>query len=430
MSSNKPILSLLPFAVFLLLYLGTGITLEMQGEADAFYQFPPAAAALLAIAPALAVYWRDLEGVIQTFLRGMAESTVIIMCLIFLLAGAFSAVTKAMGGVESTVNLGLTLLPSHWLLPGFFLIACCVSLAIGTSMGTIGTVAPIALGVAAKAGLPIPLTMGVVVGGAMFGDNLSAISDTTIAATMTQGAAMKDKMRVNFRFALPAAAIVVALLLLNAEPAAAVGDKPFSLIKTLPYAVVLALSVAGVNVVLVLLTGILFAGLVGFATGSLGFLQFGKAIYDGFLSMADIYFLSSIVAGLASVATQYGGLNYLLSGVLKLVRSKRSAETALAVMVSVADLCIANNVIAILVTGKLSKELSERFAITPARAANLLDIYSCFWQGILPYGAQLLLAGSLAHISPVQIMPHVWYVFVLGLITTLTIALGRGAGTR
>lgn len=418
---NRGFFALLPFISFLLLYMSVGIWFSYQGTDFAFYQFPAASCALIGFGVALLMGYRNVNEQVRVFTQGIGDENVILMCLIFMLAGAFSVVTKATGAIDNTVNLGLSFLPSYALLPGIFLISCLISFAMGSAMGTISTIAPIALGIATKGQIDLPLTMGSIVGGAMFGDNLSIISDTTVAATSTQGCTMREKMKSNIKIAIPAALAVLALLFVFAKPHTSNGIYEFSFLKSLPYAVVIGLALTGLNVVVVLMLGITSAALVGFATDALTFVEFGKATYEGFLSMAEVFFLTVLSAGLAAIATKEGGLDYLLSKLQRLIRSTRTAELGIAALVSLADICIANNTVAIIVTGPMVKQIAERFHIAKARAASLMDIYSCVWQGLIPFGAQILLAGGLSKLSPFSIIPYTWYPMALGIAATLSI---------
>jgi Na+/H+ antiporter NhaC len=421
----RRIFALIPFFTFLVLYIAVGVWLSLNGADMAFYQFPAASCALIGFGVALMLGWRNVGEQVQTFTKGIGEETIILMCLIFLLAGAFATVTKAMGGVDATVHLGLSILPSALVLPGLFLIACFVSMAMGTSMGTISTVVPIALGIAAQTDLSLPLTVGTVVGGAMFGDNLSLISDTTVAATSSQGCDMKEKMLANLKIALPAAIVVLIALFYFGSSADIPVAGGGSLIPVIPYAAVLALALMGFNVIVVLMIGTALAASIGMAIGSFDFVQVGKLTYQGFESMAEVFFVTVLVAGLAAIATKEGGLDLIVEKLRPWLRSKRSAEAGIAAFVSTADLCVANNTIAIIVTGKVVKQISDEQGIAPARAASLLDIFSCVWQGLIPYGAQILLAGSLSQIQPFQIIPFVWYPIVLGIAAIIAIIIQR-----
>lgn len=424
-AGRRRIFALIPFLTFLVLYISVGLWLSYNSTEGAFYQFPAASCALIGFGVALLIGWRNVGEHVRTFTQGIGDETIILMCLIFLLAGAFAAVTKAMGGVDATVHIGLHLLPKSLVLPGLFIIACFVSMAMGTSMGTISTVVPIALGVASQTDLSLPLTVGAVVGGSMFGDNLSIISDTTVAATSSQGCDMKSKMLANLKIAVPAALVVAGLLFYFGTSSDFPVANSYSIIPTIPYVVVLILALIGVNVIVVLMIGTTLAALIGILTGSLNFVQIGQITYKGFESMSEVFFVTVLVAGLAAIATKEGGLDYLLEKIRPLLRSKRSAEAGVATIVSVADLCVANNTIAIIVTGKVVKQISNEHGIAPARAASLLDIFSCVWQGLIPYGAQLLLAGSLSKLAPFEIITYVWYPMALGVGAIIAIIIQR-----
>ncbi|MBU4484730.1 Na+/H+ antiporter NhaC family protein [bacterium] len=413
--------ALIPFLVFLTLYFSIGIYLAIQGTDYAFYQFPAASCAMIAFAVALLMRLKNVHEQVEIFLHGISDKNVIIMLLIFLLAGAFAAVTKKMGGVDSTVNMGLSFIPHKMILPSLFLISCFISLAMGTSMGTIGAVAPIAIGLASAVGLPMALTMGAVLGGAMFGDNLSIISDTTIAATATQGCDMRSKFRMNFKIVIPAAVIVFLMLWFVSNPQTAPKEYTYSFIKTVPYILVLVTAISGVNVIAVLMLGIFSSIGIGFATNSVAFIELGKTINDGFMSMTDVIFMAFFAAGLAQIAAEEGGLSYLLYKLRRLIKGKRRAEIGIAGLVSVADMCTANNTIAIVITGKMAKGISNQYNISAPRTASLLDIFASVWQGIIPYGAQLLLIGGLSKLSPFEIIPYAWYPFALFVAGTLAI---------
>ena len=424
MASNnikRPFIGALPFLSFLALYISVGLYFAAQSDSEAFFYFPAPASALLAFGIAMLLAGKKVDQVIHDFISGIADNTVILMCLVFLLAGAFSSVSKSMGGVESTVNLGLTFLPNNLILPSIFLIACFVSLAMGTSMGTSGAVMPIAFGLAEKAGFDPSLAAGIVLGGAIFGDNLSIISDTTIAATGTQNCSMRSKMIANLPIAIPAALVVTGLLFFQNVSTSLNEILPYSLWKTLPYLIVIVLSVWGLNVLAVLMIGITLSGAIGLASGQLTFVTFGKSIYTGFLDMSDVFFLTLLIAGLAALATKAGTIHSAVNHLHKRVRSKRSAEGAIATIVSLADIALANNTIAILVTGKVCKNISNDYKLLPQRIASILDIFSCAFQGLLPYAPQMLLAASLTHLSPFQILPYTWYPMVLGTFSILSI---------
>lgn len=418
-------LSLIPFIGFLSLYIGAGIFFTLKGKEMAFYQFPAPACALFSFGLALLIGHKHIRVHIKTFTAGIGEETVVLMCLIFLLAGAFSSVSKAAGSIDAAVNFGIFLLPSSLLLPGLFLIACFVSFSMGTSMGTISTVIPIAIGVSEASGLALPLVAGTVLSGAMFGDNLSVISDTTIAATATQGCAMKEKMAANLKLALPSALLVFVLLFLfqTETPKTLVND--FSIVKIFPYALVLGLAIAGVHVVVVLMLGILASILVGLLYDSFLIFEVGKIVYEGFVSMSDVFFVTILIAGISAIAAKEGGLDYVLKKLSPLAKSKRSAEGVIATCTSLADICVANNTVAILFVGPVAKRISSDFGITKARSASLLDVFSCVWQGLIPHGAQLLLVGGLCKLSGFAILPYAYYPIILGIVSIISILIGE-----
>lgn len=421
---QQPLLALLPLGVFLVIFLGTGLYLHLTGAEMAFYQLPAPVAALAGIIVGMLVLKGSLSHKLEVLVKGIGDSNIIIMCLVFILAGAFATVAKAMGGVEATVNFGISIIPTSLLLPGIFLISAFISTAMGTSMGTIAAITPIAIGIADKAGLGLAIAVGAVIGGAMFGDNLSMISDTTIAATRTQGAEMKDKFKMNFFIALPAAILTVIFLAIFSSGTGTLdGHYPYTIIKVIPYLLVLGLALIGMNVFAVLTIGIITAGVIGLAGGEIGsLLHFGQLIYEGFTGMQEIFLLSFLTGGLAELNRHYGGLDYLLNFVGSRIKSKKGAEFGLAGLISVADIATANNTVAIVLAGPIAKDLAEKHGVSPKRAASILDIFSCVWQGLIPYGAQILLAGSLAGLSPFAIIPTLWYQFILAIITLVAIA--------
>ncbi len=413
--------SLTPLLAFLLVYIGAGLWFSLEGQAMAFYQFPAPSCALFGFGVAMIMGYKDLNAHIATFVSGIGDNTVVLMCIIFLLAGAFSALTKATGSVDASVNLGIYLLPDRLLLPGLFLISCFISFSMGTSMGTISTIIPIAIGLSESANLHLPLVAATVIGGAMFGDNLSVISDTTIAATGTQGCGMKEKMAANIKIAVPAAILVFIILFFLGTPTGHAIEGELSLIRILPYALVLALAVRGVNVVVVLMIGILASIIIGLMTDSFHILTVGKIVYDGFMSMADVFFVTFLIAGLAAIASKEGGLDYLLKKLSPWAKGKRSAELVIAACVSIADICIANNTVAILFSGPVAKKLATQFHIARGRAASILDVFSCVWQGVIPHGAQILLAGGLCQLSGFDILPYSYYPALLGIVALIDI---------
>lgn len=408
-------LALLPLGVFLVLFVGSGI---ITGD---FYKMPALVAFLIAGGIALLFNKKEnLETKMNVFCKGAGDTNIILMVIIFLLAGAFSSVAKAMGGVDSTVNLSLSILPSNLLVAGLFIIGCFISISMGTSVGTIAALAPIALGVAQKTGIPVPLVIGAVVGGAMFGDNLSMISDTTIAAVRTQGCELKDKFKMNFLIVLPAAiatAIILTVVTLGYGNVATQSYE-YDIIKVLPYILVLAGALIGVNVFALLGSGILFAGAVGIFSNSFDILGFIGAISEGLGGMYELSLLVIVVGGVVSLIKFNGGIDYILHFITSKIKSKKGAEFGIAALVSVIDLCTANNTIAIVTAGPLAKDIAEKYDIDPRKTASILDIFSSCWQGVIPYGAQLLTAAGIAGISPVEIIKYLYYpglMFICGI---------------
>ena len=419
MSVRPSALALTPLLLFLALFFGAGLYYTAQGEAMGFYQLRAPVAILPALA--LGVWLARRRGVPaqQTLLQGMGDGNVMLMCLIFLLAGAFATVSKAIGAVDAVVALGLGALPGGLILPGLFLVAAFVSLSIGTSMGTLAAVVPIALGVADAAGLDRVLVTSAVLGGAMFGDNLSIISDTTIAATRSQGAEMRDKFRENFRIALPAAIATIVLLATLGDAAPVEAPDAASPWLVLPYVVVLGLALAGLDVVLVLGIGLVVSGVFGFVLAQeYDMVSFAGDIYLGFESMVEITLLSILIGGLAALIKATGGLAWLAQVIAKFARGhtgRRAGEISIAALAAGSDALTANNTVAILVTGSLAKDIAQRHGISPRRAASVLDIFACVVQGVLPYGAQILLAASLAAVSPLALAGSVYYCWLLAL---------------
>lgn len=430
--------ALIPLIVFLALFIGVGTYLSLQGVDFAFYQLPAPIAALPAVMLALLLSKDKLNRAIEQFLGGIGHKDIIAMCMIYLLAGAFAAVAKASGGVDATVNLGLSAIPTSMILPGIFLISAFIATAMGTSMGTIAAVAPVALGIADSAGMSIPLTAGVVLSGAMFGDNLSIISDTTIAATRSQGCEMRDKFKENIRIALPAALIAIVIFAFNSTATQVPETGPIEWLKVLPYITILILAVSGMNVFVVLTIGILLAG--GVSLGSVenyGMTDYAQDIYAGFGNMQEIFLLSMLIGGLSELMRRQGGLAFLtnlVSGVIRAFGSShskqangRASELGIAGLVSMVNLCTANNTVAIIVSGSVARRLAEENNVSPRRSASLLDIFSCVIQGVLPYGAQVLLLGSVFNLSPLDIITHSYYCFALAIVAVVTVFIKHSA---
>ncbi|USD62013.1 Na+/H+ antiporter NhaC family protein [Vibrio sp. SCSIO 43140] len=440
-SVSPSIVALLPLALFLLLFIGVGSYLTYQGVDFAFYQLPAPIAALPAVVLAVLLSKEKLNKAIEQFLRGVGHQDIVAMCMIYLLAGAFAAVAKASGGVDATVNLGLSAIPTSMILPGIFLISAFIATAMGTSMGTIAAVAPVALGIAQSAGMSIPITAGVVLSGAMFGDNLSIISDTTIAATRSQGCEMKDKFKENVRIAIPAALVAIVIFAFNSSATQLPETGPIEWFKVMPYLAILVLAVSGLNVFVVLTVGILLAGLVSLASvADYELTNFVQDIYAGFGNMQEIFLLSMLIGGLSELMRQQGGLAYLTKLVSKMIRtfgskhdktsSRRASQFGIAGLVSMVNLCTANNTVAIIVSGSVAKEVADEYQVAPRRSASILDIYSCVIQGILPYGAQVLLLGSVFELSPFEVVGHSYYCFALAITAVLAIMIKQQSGTQ
>ncbi|NLL30982.1 MAG: Na+/H+ antiporter NhaC family protein, partial [Clostridiales bacterium] len=338
-----------------------------------------------------------------------------LMILIFILAGAFAGVARDMGAVDSTVNLGLFLLPSSLLIPGVFIIGCFISLSIGTSMGTIVALVPIAVGIADKTGISTALAVGAVVSGAMFGDNLSIISDTTIAATKTQGCEMKDKFKMNFIIVLPAAIITTIIFILLTRNATIVNldALDFNIFKIIPYIVVIITSLIGLNVIIVLLLGLGLSGLIGIIFGSFDIIGLFNSISNGIGAMSELIIISLLISGTIEIIKFNGGIDFILSKGLRRFKSKRGAEYGIAVLTSLVDICTANNTIVIVTVGPIAKDISNEFDLEPKRVAGIMDLFSCAFQGIIPYGAQLISASGLAVLSPFAIMKFLFYPYLM-----------------
>jgi len=418
--------ALLPFLIFLSLFIGSGLYYQNLGTDFAFYQIKTPVAILPAILIAFLMVKGSFNNALDTFIKGVGDNTIITMVLIFLLAGAFASVMKSIGAVDATVNFALASVPSSFILPGLFIISAFIATAMGTSMGTIAAIAPVALGVSEVSDIDLVLAVSSVVGGAMFGDNLSIISDTTIAATRTQGCEMKDKFRMNVKLALPAALITLVVLYLAGADSqlAKVGDYEYILI--LPYLVVLALAVLGINVFVVLFSGLLLASGIGFFhQEAYGIASMSQDIYAGFGAMQETMLLSLMIGGLAALMRSEGGLAWI-SGKLQSLVSKLSAlgliqskagEICIVLLVALMNLATANNTIAILISGSVAKDIAQKYQISAARSASLLDIFSCVVQGLIPYGAQILLASSIVAISPFSLVANIYYSWILAIIT-------------
>lgn len=420
-------IALLPLLLFLLIFLGSGVYYTAIGTEFAFYQIKAPVAILPAIILAVLLARDTLNRTLEAFVAGVGDSNIITMALVFLLAGGFATVTEAIGGVSATVNMGLSFIPTSMVLPGLFLIGAFISTAMGTSMGTIGALAPVALGFAQATGLPIPLAMGAIIGGAMAGDNLSIISDTTIAATRTQGVSMRDKFKLNLLIALPAMLLTVGLLYILGDSTIDPVVADYQLLLVVPYIAVLLLALSGLNVLAVLMAGIVLSGLTGlFIADEYSLATWGGDIYRGFEGMLEIMVLSMFIGGLSAIMKREGGLDWVRERIQRIASaigktSKRTGEAAIAALVSLTNLFVANNTVAIIISGSVAKELADDYAVDRRRSASLLDIFSCVIQGLIPYGAQILLAGSLASLSPLALVGQVYYCWLLGLMAILAI---------
>lgn len=417
---NKPNgTALMPLAVFLCLYLVTSIIV------NDFYKVPITVAFLVASIYAVATTkGLSLNDRIIQYSTGAANKNIMMMIWIFILAGAFAQSAKAMGAIDATVNLTLHLLPDSLLLAGVFLASCFISLSIGTSVGTIVALVPVAVGIAAKTDVGIPFMTALVIGGAFFGDNLSFISDTTIAATRTQGCQMKDKFKMNMLIALPAAIMVFAYYIFygnNVETIAPAANIEWG--KVIPYIIVLVTAVAGVNVMLVLLLGIISTGIIGMAYGAFDFFGWFGSMGSGITGMGELIIITLMAGGMLELIRFNGGVDYILHKLTKKVSGKRGAEFSIAALVSLANMCTANNTIAIITVGPLAAEIADEYKIDKRRSASILDIFSCVIQGIIPYGAQMLIAAELASVSPLNIMEFLYYPIVLCVFAILSIIL-------
>lgn len=411
-------IALLPIGVFLIIFLGAGIVFED------FYAMPAIVAFLIALFVAfLQNKELSFNKKIEVIAKGVGEENIITMSLIFLCAGGFSGAVTAAGGVDSTVNLGLSLIPAHFAVAGLFLIGCFISVSMGTSMGTIAALAPIAVGINEKTGFALSICIGAVVCGAMFGDNLSMISDTTIAAVKTQGCEMKDKFKANFFIVLPAAIITVLIFWLATRNMSFQLEENlnYSLWEVLPYMVVLLGALIGINVFVVLISGIVISLIVGVSMGHIALSEMFQVVGSGVTSMYDITVISIIVACIVSLVKEHGGIQFILNLIKSNINGRRGAEFGIALLALFVDACTANNTVAIVMTGPIAKEISEEFDVDPRRSASLLDMFTSVGQGIIPYGAQLLSAATLTGLTPLQIIPNLYYPLLMGVCGVLAI---------
>lgn len=410
-------LALSPLLVFLTVYVVTSIV------ARDFYKVPVAAAFIIASAYAMLITpGIDTDRKISVFSSGAGDRNVLLMIWIFVLAGAFASTAKDIGAIDATVRLTLSVLPARLVYAGIFLAACFISMAVGTSVGTIVALVPIATGIAAQTGTPVPMMTAIVVGGAFFGDNLSFISDTTVAATKTQGCSMKDKFRANLWIAAPAALIVTAVyVFLGLSVEAAPAAEPAEFVKLVPYLLVIGLALFGMNVVTVLVIGTVVNAVIGFATGSYGWVGWMASIGSGIAGMGELIIVTLLAGGLLALIRYNGGMDFIIERLTRRISGKRGAEGSIAALVSLVNFCTANNTIAIITTGPLAKDISQRYGLDSRKTASLLDTFSCLVQGIIPYGAQMLMASGLAGVSAISITAYLYYPFVLGFVAVLSI---------
>ncbi len=432
MKKKKPNpIALLPIVVFLVLYLGVGIYFEyihpVEGQMG-FYVMSVVVAFIIALVVAFLQNGKvSFDDKMKICAKGIGDENITIMIFIFLIAGCFSGIAKEAGGAASTANLLLSIIPGKFAIPGLFLIACLISMSMGTSVGTISVLAPIAVTVAQNGGFNLPFCIGTVVGGAMFGDNLSFISDTTIAATKTQGVEMKDKFRANFRIALPAAVITFIILIVYAVVGreARIGTFEYSIPQALPYFIVLAMALIGINVFVVLGTGIVLFMIVGALTHSLSFMTAFTSMGAGSSGMFETIIVTILVASIGALMDEHGGFEAILDFIKIHFGGKRGGMVGIGLLTILVDIATANNTVAIVLAAPIAKQISEEYKISPIKTASLLDTCSCIAQGIIPYGAQLLVAASLAGISSVKIIPFLYYPYLLAVFVVISIIVDR-----
>ena len=412
--------ALIPLLVFLFTYLVVSL---LAGD---FYKMPITVAFVISSVVAIAISkGKTLSDRIEQFCHGAANSNIMLMVLIFILAGAFAQTAKDMGAINAAVNLAMSVLPGNLLAAGIFLAACFISISVGTSVGTIVALAPVAIGIAERTGMPGALMLGVVVSGAMFGDNLSFISDTTIVATRTQGCKMSDKFKVNSRIAMPIAIVTGIIYVVVGNVAnGSYPTESIEWIKVFPYLVVLVSAICGVNVMLVLFIGILLSGIVGIMTGGFDVWGWTSSMGLGITNMGELIIVTLLAGGMLEMIRYNGGINWIILKLTSHIKSLKSAELSIAALVSFANLCTANNTIALIMSGPIAKDIADGFKVDPRRSASILDMFSCFVQGVIPYGAQLLMASGLGNVSPIEVMRYLYYPYLLGLGALLAILFG------
>ena len=414
---KKGLIALSPLMVFIAFYLVTSI---FAGD---FYKIPITVAFMVSSIYAIIISsGSPLTNRINIYSRGAATEQMMLMIWIFVLAGAFAHSAKAMGSIDATVNLTLSLLPPQMILAGMFIAACFISLSIGTSVGTIAALTPIAVGVATETGTDTALMTAIIVGGSFFGDNLSFISDTTIMATQTQGCRLSDKFRVNIFIVFPAALVIlVTYLLMGTEVDAPQQIPAVEWVKVIPYLTVLVMAIFGMNVMAVLTLGILLTGIIGLLTGTFDIYGWFGAMGDGILSMGELIIVTMMAGGMLELIRRQGGIDFIIRLLTRRVNSKRGAELSIAALVSFVDICTANNTVAILTVGGIAKQIGDRYGVDNKKCASILDTFSCAIQGIIPYGAQMLIAAGLASLNPISILPYLYYPFALGIVALLSI---------
>ena len=444
MSNKKGLLALSPLLVFIALYLITSII------AHDFYKVPITVAFMISSIYAVATSWNfPLPKRIDMFSKGAGTSNMMMMLWIFVLAGAFANSAKVMGSVDAnmmmmlwifvlagafansakvmgsvdaTVNLTLMVLPGSMIMAGLFLAACFISLSIGTSVGTIVALVPIAAGLAGSTGVSIPMMTAVVVGGAFFGDNLSFISDTTIVATSTQGCRMSDKFRVNFFIVMPAALVIFIIYIFAGSGIQSPTDIPVvEFTKVIPYLVVLVCAIFGMNVMAVLTIGIILTGLIGMINGTYDIYGWFSSMGEGILGMSELIIVTMLAGGLLEIVKANGGIDFIISRLSAHIKSKRGAELSIAGLVALTDICTANNTVAIITVGGIAKQIGDKFGVDNRKCASILDTFSCCMQGLIPYGAQMLMAAGLAQLNPIQIIPYLYYPLATGIVALLAI---------
>ncbi|MBR3936702.1 MAG: Na+/H+ antiporter NhaC family protein [Bacteroidaceae bacterium] len=414
------LLALSPILVFLTVYL---ISSLLAGD---FYKVPVSSAFLVASIYAVAITPGKLSYRINVFSESAGHWNIMLMVWIFILAGAFAGSAKEIGSIEATVNFTLSIVPAKALLAGLFLTACFVSLAIGTSVGTIVALVPIANGIAAETGLSQPMMAALIVGGSFFGDNLSFISDTTIAATRAVGCAMHEKFRANLMLVLPAVLVVTGIYIYKGFHISAVSDTTaIEWLKLIPYISIIVLALFGLDVTMVLVIGILLNAVVGFGTNSFDWFSFLGSMGSGIAGMGDLIIVTLLAGGMLGIIRYNGGLEYIIKGISRHVHGRRGAELGIGLLTSLANFCTANNTIAIITVGSIVNDISDKYDIPKRRAASLMDIFSCFVQGIIPYGAQLLMAAGLTGLATTEIIPYLYYPFAAGICVMVSILISR-----